>query len=155
MSFLKDMIKKFAATPVKTAPYSKLSDGSSESKTYNYSFYTKEYQCGLIFNAVARIADEIIKMSPQHVIKQDGNSQYLYDGIQDVMDKPSPDMTISDFLYFVVYQVLITNNAYILKKFNEKGEIIGLYPIAYIAATILPALLPEIQSIQIPSSSKA
>ena len=71
MSFLKDLVKKFA---VRSSTFEKRTDGSGESKTNNYTFYTREYQCGLIFNAVARIADEIIKMSPQHIIKKDGNS---------------------------------------------------------------------------------
>ncbi len=127
---LRNVLKKFAVSNGRTTRYQPVSDGSSESRTENYSYYEKEYQCGLIFNAIGRITDEIIKMSPQHIIKSQGNSEYLFDTIQQVLDKPNETMTQTDFLNFITFQLMVSNNAYILKKFNDKGEVCGLYPVA-------------------------
>lgn len=128
---LKELLKNFKGGNTRVSPYdTSISDGSAKSETTNYSYYQKEYQCGLIFNAIGRITDEIIKMSPQHIIKTQGNSEYLFDDIQEVLDKPNPFMTQCDFLNFIVFQLCVCNNAYVLKKFNNKGCVCELWPVA-------------------------
>lgn len=51
--------------------------------------------------------------------------------IAKVLKKPNPYMTMYDFIYKVAALFYATNNVYIWPEYNQKGELIALWPINY------------------------
>ena len=94
-------------------------------------------------NIVAResidtIATNIAKMTPRHY-QQKKNGKVLVNGdINRLLSlRPNPYMSSYDFWYKIGSFYYSQNNAYILQDIDDKGFLIGLYPINPLFATLV------------------
>ena len=94
-------------------------------------------------NIVAResidtIATNIAKMTPRHY-QQKKNGKVLVNGdINRLLSlRPNPYMSSYDFWYKIGSFYYSQNNAYILQDIDDKGFLIGLYPINPFFATLV------------------
>ena len=94
-------------------------------------------------NIVAResidtIATNIAKMTPRHY-QQKKNGKILVNGdINRLLSlRPNPYMSSYDFWYKIGSFYYSQNNAYILQDIDDKGFLIGLYPINPLFATLV------------------
>ena len=98
------------------------------------SFGKNSYNSDVVRSAVDAVARNAAKLTPIHqrenndgtitVIDND-NLAYL------LSTRPNPYMNKHDFLYKVITQLEIENNAYIYIQYDPNGNIVGFYPICY------------------------
>ena len=72
-------------------------------------------------------------------IRRDKNNIAVTDTTSDVarvLKNPNPYMTQYDFIYKVAALYFASNNAYIWPEYNNKGELINLWPINYRSAKV-------------------
>lgn len=96
------------------------------------------YASDVVQQAVKCIVDELKKLNPTH-IRQTGNDvTSVNSNIQAVLNNPNELMTTNEFIEKIVYQLFLTNNAFIIpsyytwtdEKGNEKRHYNSLYPVA-------------------------
>lgn len=86
-------------------------------------------------NIVARecidtIATHCAKMMPRHYQKKNGIKNHIQGEINYILSvKPNPFMTVYDFLYKTVSLLLSQNNEFIFIDIDDRGYLIGLYPL--------------------------
>ena len=118
-----DILKNKRNTPMKSAntqtwitPYY---------NTYqNYDMYASD----CVQQAMRCILKEVKKLEPRHLIRDKGKHKVCYDSIQFTLENPNELMTTADFLEKIVYNLLVTNNSFILPTW-EDGELAALYPL--------------------------
>lgn len=95
------------------------------------------YKGPAIGNALIRriidcIASYGARIKIQHVVNQNGKIDILEDNIHVLCNlAPNELMTAHDFWYRVIAQLYITNNAFIYPKYDNRGQLIALYPLDY------------------------
>lgn len=86
-------------------------------------------------NIIARecidtIATHCAKMMPRHYQEKNGIKNHIQGEINYILSvKPNPFMTVYDFLYKTISLLLAQNNEFIFVDIDEKGYLIGLYPL--------------------------
>lgn len=86
-------------------------------------------------NIVARecidtIATHCAKMMPRHYQKKNGVKNHIQGEINYILSvKPNPFMTVYDFLYKTVSLLLSQNNEFIFIDIDDRGYLVGLYPL--------------------------
>lgn len=86
-------------------------------------------------NIIARecidtIATHCAKMLPRHYQEKSGVKKHIQGEINYILSKkPNPFMTVYDFLYKTISLLLAQNNEFIFVDVDEKGYLIGLYPL--------------------------
>lgn len=86
-------------------------------------------------NIIARecidtIATHCAKMMPRHYQEKNGIKNHIQGEINYILSvKPNPFMTVYDFLYKTISLLLAQNNEFIFVDIDDKGYLIGLYPL--------------------------
>lgn len=86
-------------------------------------------------NIIARecidtIATHCAKMMPRHYQEKNGIKNHIQGEINYILSvKPNPFMTVYDFLYKTISLLLAQNNEFIFIDIDDKGYLIGLYPL--------------------------
>lgn len=86
-------------------------------------------------NIIARecidtIATHCAKMMPRHYQEKKGIKNHIQGEINYILSvKPNPFMTVYDFLYKTISLLLAQNNEFIFVDIDDKGYLIGLYPL--------------------------
>lgn len=86
-------------------------------------------------NIIARecidtIATHCAKMIPRHYQEKNGIKNHIQGEINYILSvKPNPFMTVYDFLYKTISLLLAQNNEFIFVDIDDKGYLIGLYPL--------------------------
>lgn len=94
------------------------------------------YESDLFRSAVDAIARNAAKLKATHITLSNGlqklpNSQRLKRILQ---VEPNPYMSAYDFLYKLITNLYLTNNAFALLDRDEGGQLQGIYPITYSGA---------------------
>ena len=87
------------------------------------------YSYDVVQQAIECIAAEMSKLTPQHIRKDGEDSVAVNDQIQRVLLQPNSQMTCSDFLEKITYQLFLTYNSFIIPKFDNSEVLQALYPI--------------------------
>ena len=86
----------------------------------------------LIRRIIDCVASYGARVKIQHIVTGKGQVEILDDNISVLCNlSPNELMTAYDFWYRVIAQLFITNNAFIYPKYDQRGQLIGLYPIDY------------------------
>ena len=86
-------------------------------------------------NIIARecidtIATHCAKMMPRHYQEKNGIKNHIQGEINYILSvKPNQFMTVYDFLYKTISLLLAQNNEFIFVDIDDKGYLIGLYPL--------------------------
>ena len=115
-------------------------DGGTVEPTYTqtgrtavYSqFGNNIYASEIVNQCVKRIADEVKKLTPRHIVESGDTVTVQRGSIADVLAKPNELMTLSDFLERITYQLFRSSNAWIYPTYimTEQGKrYTGLYPL--------------------------
>ena len=108
----------------------------------SYPYYSQHNQLESIWDAditwqcIDRIADEIAKLMPCHVLQTVGNVEYVNDNVQTVLRNFNPQLTTFDALQKIVYTLFTRSNAFIYPVFStyfeggsRKKSLTALYPV--------------------------
>lgn len=98
---------------------------------------TNIYASDVVQQALACIVDEMKKLHPAHVRKNDNDVIPIVDRLQEVLNDPNPVMTTSEFIEKTMWMLLLNYNAFIIPVYrrwiDEKGVerryFEALYPI--------------------------
>ena len=96
------------------------------------------YASDVVLQCIYAICDEMSKLEPKHIRKE--NFDYVpVDGeVQSVLDDPNPLMTFPDFIYKFMFNLLINENSFIYKQYVN-GKLVALYPLSPTEVTFLEA----------------
>lgn len=89
------------------------------------------YESDLFRSAVDAIARNGAKLKATHISRMQPNSQHLQRILQ---VEPNAYMSTYDFLYKLITNLFLTNNAFALLDRDENGQLQGIYPITYSSA---------------------
>lgn len=90
------------------------------------------YDDATVRTAIDTIAKHGAKLKMVHIRRQDGKIIKVNDRLNTLLtQRPNEVMSAYDFLYKVVSQLYINNNAFIFVKLDGNANVIGLYPLDY------------------------
>jgi len=97
-----------------------------------YNFSGDIWDSDIVRSAVHTIASNVAKLKVSHV-RVDGNNVMPTNSTLDYMlqNRPNQYETTYDFLYKITTQLLIHNNAFVYCRYNNLGQLVGLYNIQY------------------------
>jgi len=98
------------------------------------SFNGGIYDDDTVRACVDAIARHFAKMKPTHLLKNKEQTSNLNKLLS---LRPNAEMSSYDFLYKIVTNLYIENNAYIYIRRDSLGNIIGLYPVLYNQAELI------------------
>lgn len=101
-------------------------------QTWNYSALGQNaFELDTVCSSIDAIARNVAKMEFKHVVKtSDGQKKVVNNSdIARVLKNPNGYMTQRDFIYKVTALYYLYNNAFIYPDFDNKGNLIALYPI--------------------------
>lgn len=103
-------------------------------ETWHYKRFSGELlDIDTIVACIDALARNLAKMELT-AIRKDKDNISLTDrtsAVARVLKKPNPYMTQYDFIYKVAAMYFASNNAFIWPEFNEKAELVALWPINY------------------------
>jgi HK97 family phage portal protein len=93
------------------------------------SFGSDAYYSDVVRATINAIATHGAKLKPKHIRRVNGQVQQMDSAIETFLSvRPNPYMNAFDFLYKVITQLYLKNNAFILIQ-TEGFEVVGFYPI--------------------------
>lgn len=97
------------------------------------AFGDNAYDSDDVRAAVDAVARNVAKLHPKHIRKDaTGSITNVMDGLQYMLEtQPNPYMDAYTFLYKVTTQLLLQNNAFIFVRYDDAGNVLGLYPIPF------------------------
>ncbi|MGM9570711.1 MAG: phage portal protein [bacterium] len=101
--------------------------------SYDNYFYpnSSSYDDATVRTCIDIIAKNAAKLKPKHIIRSDGKTEVINDSLNSLLSaRPNEFMTTYDFIYKLVSQLYIYNNAFVYIK-SQNGLITGLYIIDY------------------------
>lgn len=118
-----DILKKKINTPMKPA----------NTQMYYTPWYNSHTEYDIqssdcVQQAIRCILQEIKKLEPRHIVRSKSRHNVCYDSIQFTLENPNELMTTADFLEKIVYNLLMSNNSFILPVW-ENGQLMALYPL--------------------------
>ena len=118
-----DILKKKTQPPLKSAD-------SMMWYTPHYNTYNNYdvYNSDVVLQAMRCILQEVRKLEPRHIIRENGRHKICWDSVQYTLEDPNELMITADFLEKVVYNLLTTNNSWVLPTW-EDGHLAALYPL--------------------------
>ncbi len=94
------------------------------------AFGNNAYASDVVRAAVHAIASNAAKLKPRHIRRLNGQITYQNSNIERLLQvRPNPYMNAYDFLYKVITQLYMKNNAFIFIMTDNLGNITGFYPI--------------------------
>ena len=123
----RNLYHKYFGTSAKTRL-----DGAEYFKLLNYSigeisgFSGQIYDEATIRSCIHTIATHCAKLTPQHRL----NKKIAKTKLNKILYlRPNQYMSAFDFIYKIITQLYCTGNAFVYAHYNNKGEVVGLYPI--------------------------
>ena len=101
--------------------------------SYDNYFYpnSSSYDDATVRTCIDIIAKNAAKLKPKHIVRNDGKTEIINDSLNSLLSaRPNEFMTTYDFIYKLVSQLYIYNNAFVYIK-SQNGLITGLYIIDY------------------------
>ena len=96
------------------------------------SYYTPAitdvFETDVVQQVIWCITQEAKKLEPRHVIRKENGYKLVNDNIQSVLDDPNVFMTTADFIEKVIYNLLTTNNSFVLPVWDN-GALSALHPL--------------------------
>ena len=90
------------------------------------------YDDATVRTCIGTIAKHAAKLKPKHIRRQNGKIIETDSVIDSLLStRPNEYMSTYDFIYKIVSQLALYNNAFVYIKSDSKGNIIGLYPLNY------------------------
>jgi HK97 family phage portal protein len=90
------------------------------------------YDDATVRTCINTIAKHAAKLKPKHIRRQNGKIIETDSVIDSLLStRPNEYMSTYDFIYKIVSQLALYNNAFVYIKSDSKGNIIGLYPLNY------------------------
>lgn len=100
--------------------------------TFTPNSYADIYQNDLVRTSIDAIAKNAAKIKCKHLIKQNEKVELVHDSIEYMLQsRPNQYMSAYDFLYKTVSLLFSDNNAFVYIRTNNRGKILGFYPINY------------------------
>lgn len=96
---------------------------------YFYNFKGNIYDDAVIRTCIHTIANHASKLNAKHLYK--GARKTGSDSFDRLLKRPNKHMGMSTFIYKVVSQLLVSNNAFVYVRRNAKLDVIGLYPVNF------------------------
>ena len=97
----------------------------------------------VVIQCIAAIARDIKKLLPKHVKEVDGKKVVVNDSINKILRRPNRNMTISDFLEAVIWQLYGRDNCFIYPVYEIKEDANGTYKRIYSEMYILMPTFTE------------
>lgn len=92
-----------------------------------------DYNDATIRTCIDTIARNAAKLQIHHIIRYDNQTKKADDALEQLLNhRPNEYMSSYDFLYKIVSMLYSDNNVFIKIKTDEKGNVIGLYPLSYL-----------------------
>lgn len=96
------------------------------------------YNDATVRTCIDTIAKNAAKLKPKHIRRQNGKILETNSSIDNLIGtRPNEYMSTYDFLYKVVSQLTLFNNAFIYIKSDPAGKIVGLYPLNFADVRLL------------------
>lgn len=90
------------------------------------------YDDATVRTCINTIAKHAAKLKPKHIRRQNGKIIETDSVIDSLLStRPNEYMSTYDFIYKIVSQLSLYNNAFVYIKSDNKGNVIGLYPLNY------------------------
>jgi hypothetical protein len=94
----------------------------------NFSGYA--YDSDVVRSAIDAIARNAAKLNAKHVRNANGNVNLPNSNIERLLTiAPNPHMDAYQFLYKVVTQLMVKNNAFVMIDWDKNGTVKGFYPL--------------------------
>lgn len=87
------------------------------------------YMSDVVQACISAIADEMKKLQPHHLIMGETGPVILDDQIEWVLRQPNSRMTTADFIEYIVWQLFLNYNAFVVPYYDDNGRLIALYPL--------------------------
>ena len=96
-----------------------------------------------VIQSIAAIAREIKKLNPKHVKLDGSKKNVVNDSINKMLRRPNRNMTTSDFLEAIIWQLYGKDNCFIYPRYELKEDANGYYKRVYSEMYILYPTLTE------------
>lgn len=94
------------------------------------SFGDDPYASDVVRAAVHSIASNAAKLKAKHIRRMDGDIQHNRSHIERLLTiRPNQFMSAYDFIYKIVTQQYLMNNAFVFINYDETGRVEGFYPV--------------------------
>lgn len=93
------------------------------------SFGTNIYASDVVQQAVSRIVQECVKLTPRHVRRSGADPAPVAGHIQALLDAPNAVMTTADMLERVATAYFTLYNAWVIKARDSAGRVVALWPV--------------------------
>lgn len=94
-------------------------------------FSGNAYESDIFRSAVDAIARNAAKLKPCHVVEINGNRKIGSHDLNRILQvRPNPYMTAYDLIYKLVTHYYLYNNAFAYLQKNDRGNLLGIYPLA-------------------------
>lgn len=87
------------------------------------------YVSDVVQACISCIAEEMKKLQPHHLIMGRSGPIILDDQIEWVLNQPNSRMTCSDFIEYIVWQLYMNYNCFVIPFYDDSGRLIALYPL--------------------------
>jgi len=101
------------------------------------SFGTNIYASDVVQQAVSRIVQECIKLTPRHVRKDGADPVPVKGHIQALLDAPNAVMTTADMLERIATAYFTVYNAWVIKARDSAGRVVALWPVTPTRVTFI------------------
>lgn len=101
------------------------------------NFGTNIYASDVVQQAVSRIVQECIKLTPRHVRKDGADPIPVKGHIQALLDAPNAVMTTADMLERIATAYFTVYNAWVIKARDSAGRVVALWPVTPTRVTFL------------------
>lgn len=98
--------------------------------TPTFTMLNDAYDSDVVRSAVDAIARNAGKLKPKHIRRMNGNVTPTNSSLEYLLSvRPNPYMDGYSFLYKVVTQLYLQNNAYIFIDWSDNGQVKAFYPV--------------------------
>lgn len=113
------------------------------------------YTSDVVRSAIHVIASNAAKLKPKHIRRVNQNVQHVNGHIEKLLTvRPNEFMSAYDFIYKVVTQRELYNNAFIYIKWDNYGQVTGFYPVDLSSMELVEAQNILFVKFQFPNSQK-
>lgn len=113
------------------------------------------YTSDVVRSAIHVIASNAAKLKPKHIRRVNQNVQHVNGQIERLLTvRPNEFMSAYDFIYKVVTQRELYNNAFIYIKWDKVGQVTGFYPVDMSSMELVEAQNILFVKFQFPNGQK-
>ncbi|MGG3452160.1 phage portal protein [Domibacillus aminovorans] len=95
-----------------------------------HAFGNDPYASDIVRGAIHAISSNTAKLKPKHIRRKDGEIEHVSGHIERLLTlRPNQFMSAYDFIYKIVTQLYLHNNAFVYINYGSDGRIEGFYPV--------------------------